>query len=125
MSEKTVLIIDDNTLLCWALSRRLSLIGIVAVSAPTGEDALIKIRQDVFDIIFIDINLPDINGLELLDKIKEIAPLSKFIIITSETNEEYRRDAINKGVIDYIEKPFGFSEIKKLINSIYSECREK
>ncbi len=49
--------------------------GINAVSASTGSEGLIKVRQQTFDIIFVDINLPDINGLELLDKIKEISHL--------------------------------------------------
>ena len=120
MSEKTVLIIDDDTLLCWVLERRLSLMGVNAVSASTGDEGLNKVRQQTYDLIFVDINLPDINGLELLDKIQELSLHSKLIVITAETNEDYRRDAINKGAFDFIEKPFGFSEIKKVVNSIFS-----
>ena len=99
--------------------------GINAASASNGCEGLIKIKQQTFDIIFVDINLPDINGIELLDKIQELSLLSKLIVITAETNEDYRRTAINKGAIDFIEKPFGFHEIKKLVNSIFSEYTEK
>jgi DNA-binding response OmpR family regulator len=125
MAEKNVLIIDDDTLLCGALSRRLSFLGVNAVSAKTGNEGLNKARQKTFDIIFIDINLPDINGIDLLEKIQKLSLFTKLVIITSETNEEYRRTAINKGAIDYIEKPFGFFEIKKHVNSILSNCIEK
>ena len=125
MSEKTVLIIDDDTLLCWVLERRLSLMGVNAVSASTGDEGLNKVRQQTYDLIFVDINLPDINGLELLDKIQELSLHSKLIVITAETNEDYRRDAINKGAFDFIENPFGFSEIKKVVNSIFSDCTGK
>ena len=125
MSKKNILIIDDDTLLCWALSRRISIMGINAVTASTGKDALIKIEQKIFDIIFVDVNLPDINGIELLEKIQKISLLSKLIVITSEINEEYRRAAVSKGAFDFIEKPFGFSEIKKVINSIFSIGMEK
>ena len=96
--------------------------GINAASASNGCEGLIKIKQQTFDIIFVDINLPDINGIELLDKIQELSLLSKLIVITAETNKDYRLDAINKGAFDYIEKPFGFSEIKKVVNSIFSDC---
>ena len=99
--------------------------GINAATASTGEDGLIKARHQLFDIIIVDINLPDINGLELLSEIQECSHLSKIVIITSETNEEYRRAAISGGAVDFIEKPFGFSEIKKLVNSIFSDCMEK
>lgn len=96
--------------------------GVNAVSASTGDEGLNKVRQQTYDLIFVDINLPDINGLELLDKIQELSLHSKLIVITAETNEDYRRDAINKGAFDFIEKPFGFSEIKKIVNSIFSDC---
>ena len=99
--------------------------GINAVTASTGEEGLVKVRQHVFDLIFVDINLPDINGLELLNNIQECSLFSKIIVITSEINEEYRQTAISKGAVDFIEKPFGFSEIKKLVNSIFSDCVEK
>ena len=125
MPEKNILIIDDDTLLCRAISRRLSFMGVNAVSASTGNEGLVKVGQQTYDIIFVDINLPDISGLELLDRIRKLSLLPKLVIITSETNDEYRRTAIDKGAVDYIEKPFGFFEIKKIVNSIISDCTER
>ena len=93
--------------------------GVDAATALTGSDGLIKFKEEIFDIVFVDINLPDINGLELLDKIQEFSLLSKLVVITSETNEEYRSAAFSKGAVDFVEKPFEFSQIKKIINSTF------
>jgi len=99
--------------------------GLDAVSVSSGSEGLMKIRQRTFDLIFIDIDLPDVNGLELLTRIKEISPLSKFIVITAETDEVYRRTAIDEGVTEFFEKPFDFYEIKKLISRIFPDRKEK
>jgi len=70
MSEKKVLIIDDDKLICLTLRRIISSMGFIATSVSNGAEGLLEIKNNIFDIVFLDIHLPDANGLNLIPKIK-------------------------------------------------------
>lgn len=79
-----------------------------------GETAFSKISND-FDLYILDINIPNINGLEILKQIKQINPKTKVIIISANINIDLIREAYTLGCDDYIKKPF---DIEKLVFKI-------
>ena len=80
-----------------------------------GETAFSKISND-FDLYILDINIPNINGLEILKHIKQINPKTKVIIISANINIDLIREAYTLGCDDYIKKPFNIEELLFKIN---------
>ncbi|MEQ8254004.1 MAG: sigma-54 dependent transcriptional regulator [Smithellaceae bacterium] len=106
-----VLIIDDNEFYAEALSEMIGSFGHNVVCAGTAEDGLKSARSSSFDVVFLDIHLPDGNGLVLLPKIHATPSAPEVIIITGFGNPDAAELAIKNGAWDFIEKPLE----KKLI----------
>ena len=99
--------------------------GFIATSVSNGAEGLLEIKNNIFDIVFLDIHLPDANGLNLIPKIKSYQPKMKIIVITSDTNEEIKEMAINEGALMILEKSFSLLEIKKVVKNILFDYLEK
>jgi len=125
MAGKKILIIDDDILLCKALIRKFTLMGMNALFVSKGAESLKIVKEQAFDLIFVDVHLPDFNGLDLLEEMKAITPLSKFVVITADPDEDYRITSINRGASGFIEKPFGFFDVKNLMDEIFPDQVEK
>ena len=115
MTKKKVLIIDDNKLICLNLEKKFTSMGFTALCANTGREALKKIRCNAFDLIFLDIHLPDANGLNLLGEIRESSPNTKVIVMSADINEEYREQATRLGASNVIDKPFSLLEVEDFV----------
>jgi len=125
MENKKIIIIDDDMLICLTLERIFSSMGINTTSVGNGMEGLNQVKQNPFDAIFLDIHLPDANGLDLIPRIKGYLPCAKIIIITADTNDELRKRALSEGALMILEKSFSLSEIKKVVKNILSEFIEK
>ena len=99
-----ILIIDDEEDLCWLLSNTLRTKRYNVSTANALSDAMVSLKEAP-DLIFLDLKLPDGNGMDLLPKIKEITPQSLIVIISAYGGEEKRAEAEDKGVHDFIDKP--------------------
>lgn len=100
-----ILVIDDDPGMCSMMSRKIKSMGHEIECAYTVKEGLGKTGETIFDVIFLDVSLPDGNGLELLPKIRKIAPETQVIIITGLGDHEGAEQAIKNGAWDYIEKP--------------------
>ena len=83
--------------------------------ANTGEEALDWLQSFSPHLILLDVFLPDILGVDLIDKINEISPTSSIILITAATEAHIVQKAYLKNVTDYILKPFTFNQLKESI----------
>jgi DNA-binding response OmpR family regulator len=92
-----------------------------AVFANDGKDALDRVEMQLFDLYFISIELPVMDGLELMAKIKEIQPLAVIILIADYANVDRAANALSKGAFHYLTKPI---EPEELANSIDSGLRQ-
>jgi len=117
MQPKKVLIVDDDKLICWALDKEFAGLGLSTHVVETGEDALMELRRHPYDIVFLDIHLPDSNGIELLGEFDRIAPNAKIIIMSGDASETNRQRAFSGGALQFLEKPFDLSEVHDIINS--------
>jgi DNA-binding response OmpR family regulator len=125
MAGKKVIIIDDDKLICLTLERIFSSMGISALSVNSGEEGLCEIKNNPFDMVFLDINLPDANGLDLIPEIKNFLPDIKIIVITADTNDEIMQKAIKGGALMILEKSFSLQEIKKVVRNVLFDSVEK
>jgi len=109
---KSILIVDDERLILDGLSKSLSNEHTEIKVLETGEDALKEIALRFYDLCILDIRLPDINGLEVMRKIKEISPKTKVVIMTAYQVTEEMKKEIEENANYFISKPFDLSHIK-------------
>ena len=107
----SILIIDDNEMLCNMLSHKVSDMGHRVTHALTLEDGLGRASSETFDVVFLDVRMPDGNGLEVLPKIREMPSSPEVIIITGAGDPDGAELAIESGAWDYIEKQSPIKDI--------------
>jgi len=107
---KNILIIDDEDDLCKILGRILSSKGYRVGFANTKREGLSSIKKEKPDLVFLDLKLPDGDGMELLPKIKKVSPEIAVIIISAYGSEESRKEAQRQGVYSFIDKPLFVEE---------------
>jgi len=110
--NKRVLVVDDDPSILDILGQYMRIIGLEAVFVSSGESALKEFKKGEFDIVISDIKMANMDGLTLLSEIKKIDYDVAFIIITGYPSIESVMEAMKKGAIDYLVKPFQFDEIK-------------
>ena len=116
--DTTVLIVDDEQEIRDSLSEVLSDEGFLAYTAENGAVALEMMNEQHFDIIISDIKMPELDGVTLLQKVKEQAPDTFVILITSYGSTETAIHAMRHGAIDYVLKPIDFDELIMRIKNI-------
>lgn len=104
-----VLIIDDDRLMNEALRRVVAKMGHEAVSVFGAAYGLERARNEAFDVVFLDVCMPDGNGLELLPLIRETVSVPEVIIITGYADPDGAEKAIRGGAWDYVQKPSSLS----------------
>jgi two-component system, NtrC family, nitrogen regulation response regulator NtrX len=100
-----ILIIDDEKAIRKTLSEILSYEGYKIDDAENGEEGLKKIKEKSYDVILCDIKMPKVDGLEFLEKAKEISPDVPIIMISGHGTIETAVEAVKKGAFDYVAKP--------------------
>lgn len=112
---ETILIIDDEEFIRENLRRILGKEGYETKLASCGREGVNIISSHEVDVVLLDINLPDINGMDVLKKIKNIAPHTMVIVITGYATVDSAVEALKLGAYDYIKKPFKADAIKLII----------
>jgi len=114
---KKVLIVDDEETLTWSMSKSLSKDKdkYEVIVANNGKEALNQLKANKIDLVISDIRMPDINGLDLLVRIKKEYPETKVIIMTAYGSTDIQKEANRRGSLFYVEKPFEISDIRKII----------
>jgi len=111
---KNILIIDDEEDLCWLLTNTLQEKGYNISIANTISDGTALLREAP-DLLFLDLKLPDGDGMDLLPRIGEITPQTSVIIISGYGSEEKMREAKDRGVCSFLDKPFTEEKILETI----------
>jgi two-component system chemotaxis response regulator CheY len=119
--EKRVLIVEDSTAMRSMIASTVEeMKGYVTVEAANGFEALRIIPKERFDLIITDINMPHINGLEIISFVKNHPSFNSIpiIIVTTEHSEEDRKKGISLGASEYIIKPFNPDHLKKVVKKV-------
>lgn len=120
MEHKSILIVEDSDVMRAFLVASLEGLPIQIVEASTGFEALKVLPHHNFSLIVTDINMPDINGLELISFLKKHPNYNDvpIVVISTERSEEDRKRAKSLGACDYLVKPFEMEDFKKKIESL-------
>jgi two-component system, NtrC family, nitrogen regulation response regulator NtrX len=100
-----ILIIDDEKAIRKTLSEILSYEGYKIEDAENGEEGLKKIKEKTYDVILCDIKMPKVDGMEFLEKARDISPDTPVIMISGHGTIETAVEAVKKGAFDYVAKP--------------------
>ena len=111
MSKGSILVVDDESEIREGLEILLKGEGYGVASAETGESGLAKLEEHPFDLLLLDVSLPDRNGLDMLKEIRRRDPDLSVVLITAYGSIDMARAAFKSGAMDYITKPWSNDEL--------------
>jgi DNA-binding response OmpR family regulator len=112
---KKILIVDDDVLTRWGVSKALEhQIPAEITTATTGAGGIQEITAQTYDLCLLDLTLPDASGLDILQRIKEISPGTKVVIMTCASMENEIPKAVKSYAYSVLEKPFDISDLKAI-----------
>jgi signal transduction histidine kinase len=125
--KRNVLIVDDDLTICTELQKELKLNYYNCFIALSSKEALKIMKMNKIDIIMLDVCMPDIDGLEFLQKIMKNVNTSKYevIIMTGFSSQEVAIKALQRGAIDYLEKPINYDEMHTALGRAVEKVIEK
>ncbi|MFA4874534.1 MAG: sigma-54 dependent transcriptional regulator [bacterium] len=106
-----ILVADDNKEMCEIIRHFLTSKGYGVDIAADGHLAIDKVRRESFDVLLTDLRMPEMDGMEVLRKVREISPSTMVIVITAFGTIENAVEAMRQGAFDYVLKPFSSEEI--------------
>src|SRR5436190_19326457 len=111
MASRRLLIVDDEPLIRQTLAEYLAQEGFAVTACATGAEALARAAERHFAVVLCDVQLPDLDGLELLDRLLKISPDSSVLLITAYATVENAILAFQCGAHDYLMKPLLLDEV--------------
>ncbi|MCB1176197.1 MAG: response regulator [Leptospiraceae bacterium] len=120
--SKKVLVVDDSGTMRTILTQSLQMsgIGMEMTQAQDGEDALEKFKADTFELVVTDINMPKMNGITLIQEIRKLNTDIPIIVITTESKDAMKQEALSLGATGWITKPFKPAQVITLVKEIFS-----
>lgn len=113
-----ILVVEDDPNLLNLMSDTLSILGITPTLAKDGKEAIEILKSNVFPLVFTDMNMPYINGMQLIAHIKQHYPGTDVVAMTAYAHNYGLIDVIKAGATDYMTKPFQLEELKAKITKI-------
>ena len=120
---KNVLVVDDEKSICDFLSIMLANDGYGVKVAQNGVTATKLIKENDFDVVITDIQMPRSNGLDVLDAVNKIRPRTPVVMMTAYASAETAVEAMKKGAYDYISKPFNIEDLQLIIKNAVEKKR--
>jgi DNA-binding NtrC family response regulator len=115
MNNANILIVDDEENIRLTIAQSLDPLGYQVATADNGKDALLQLQSQEYDLILLDLKMPGINGLEVLQRAIQIYPEIKIIIISAHGTIEYAVEAMKLGAVDFLQKPFTPQKLRDLV----------
>src|ERR1700747_2552915 len=112
------LIIDDEKAIRSSTVIAIRAEGHVAEAADSKAVGLLKLQEDVYDLVFLDLRLGDEDGLEVLEEIKRTFPQVKVVVFTAYASVASAVAAMQKGAFDYLEKPFTPENLRQILGRV-------
>ncbi len=118
MTLSRILVADDEESMRWVLSKALKRRGFNVDLADDGRQALALIQENSYDLAILDIKMPGMSGLDLLDRIREMKGDLLVVIMTAEASMKNAVEAMKRGAYDYITKPFDLDVIDAIVEKV-------
>jgi len=116
-----ILVIDDSQSLVDMVSTFLRGEGYRVLGALSGDEGLKLAILSRPELVLLDIGLPEINGLELLTRIRSMNPSARVIMVTGNTDPDLAREAFRLGALAYVDKPFDLGYLKRVVAMALNE----
>ena len=123
MSEKRVLVVDDEATLRFSLCRLFSHMGLLADAASCGIEGIARAASNGYDLIILDSNLPDCDGIQVLGEITRKHPEVPVIMLTGCASIQTALDAVRLGAYDCVAKPLQLDEIQMIAERALEQRR--
>lgn len=117
---KSVLIVDDERIVLDVLQRILSRLGYNTTISNSGDDAIKQFQGNHFDLVLLDVLMPEKNGFEIAKEFKKINPDQKIVMVTGlgEDAVETQANSEKVGIHTVLSKPFSFEKVKTILNKL-------
>jgi DNA-binding NtrC family response regulator len=119
MKNFKVLLVDDEEDFVTSLSERIEARDLSPDVALDGEEALAKIRQEAPDVVVLDLKMPGMHGLEVLEKVKQSFPELQVVILTGHGSKKDEEEARRLGAFAYLKKPVGLEKLMEIVTAAY------
>ncbi len=113
MTKNKILIVDDEPNVCQFLAEYLEYRGFETLIRYSGKDAIESIKAEPFDAILLDLIMPEMNGLEVLEHIRQMKITVPVIIVTGVKDKHVADDAMSLGAVDFIPKPIDLDRLEQ------------
>jgi DNA-binding NtrC family response regulator len=114
MNRTRVLIVDDDEAIVHLLQHLLKKKDVAADVALSAPDAFALMEHNLYQVVISDINMPDINGIQMLSALKKFSPLVQVIMLTGDSSCEHIVECIDRGAVDF----FGKEQCVKLLEAV-------
>jgi len=119
-----ILVVDDEPHIRELFHDALARCGHEVTTTDSGGEALLLAQDRQFDIVFLDIKMPGMNGVETLQALQRLNPRSTYVMITGFASSELVDESLDSGALVCLSKPFGIREIHDIVASILEDLRE-
>jgi len=119
-----VMLIDDEPIVGKRLKPAIEKKGYEVEAFTTGAEALARLDEKTFDIVITDVRMDEIDGIEVMTRVKERSPHTRVIIITGYATIEMAHEALAKGAFDFIAKPFKPNDLRAVIERAADSLRK-
>ena len=123
--KPSILVVDDNRDLAAAVALVLSGLSDDVVVTHSAEEALHRLAEAPTDLVFSDVCMPGLSGLDLLERVREREPRARTILFTAYGSVEAAVDAMRRGAYDYLTKPFDHDELLLVAGRAWKEIEDE
>ena len=114
-TKKRILVLDDETIVLKRLGPALEKAGYVVELFSRSTEAFNRIQETAFDIVITDLKMEGLDGMQFLTQVKERSPKTEVIVITGFATMDTAKESFQKGVFDFLAKPFKLGEILETV----------
>lgn len=123
-TQKTILILDDEEIVLKRLKPALEKNGYAVETFSRSQEAFDRVMAKNFDIVITDLKMDGLDGMQFLTLVKEQSPKTEVIVITGFATMETAKDSFQKGVFDFLAKPFKLAEIIETVKKAEARLNE-
>jgi two-component system, OmpR family, response regulator len=117
MTGPRVLIVDDEAELVSALEERLALRGFRASGVTTGAEALLRVAEGAYDVVLLDVKMPGLGGLQVIQTIKTEHPDVQVVLLTGHGSAQDAAEGMRLGAFDYLMKPVTIGNLVRILHA--------
>lgn len=121
MSEKKILVVDDEKAIINLLTQAFSRVGYTVRSAQNAKEALELLQNEKINVMFFDLNMPEMDGIELCKEVKKDMPMSIIYAVTGYVSLFELADCREAGFEDYFKKPMNMKTLIKMANDAFEK----